>query len=135
MKKAWLILALILAVVAVCISLGYSNRYFATGMLTTCHGNKASMEFGTFWGTYNFKLRTEEAAEHTIDCTASLAEGEMEVYIATDGKQELLFTVKAGEAYEETILLDDQYDGEENIRIVVKTNGKCKNGKLALTCH
>ena len=86
------------------------------------------MEFDTFKGTYHFKLKREGAAEHTLDLEASLAEGEMKVYIGVDGEKELLRTVKGGESYDEVIALDDKYDNEKTIYVILESTGKCVDG-------
>ena len=59
---------------------------------------------------------------------ASLAEGEMNVYIGVDGEKELLRTVKGGESYDETITLDDKYDNEKTIYVVLESTGTCMDG-------
>ena len=82
----------------------------------------------SFKGTNNFKLRRDGIAEHTLDFEASLAEGEMNVYIGVDGEKELLLTVKGGESYDETITLDDKYDNEKTIYIILESVGKCVDG-------
>ena len=107
---------------------GYVKSYSATILITSCQGNEASMEFDTFKGTNNFKLRRDGVAEHAIDFEASLAEGEMNVYIGVDGEKELLLTVKGGESYDETITLDDKYDNEKTIYIILETIDKCVDG-------
>ena len=86
------------------------------------------MEFNTFKGTYNFKLKRDDTAEHTLDIEASLAEGEIKIYIGIDGEKELLRTVKGGESYDETITLDDKYDNEKTIYIILESTGKCEDG-------
>ena len=86
------------------------------------------MEFDTFKGTYNFKLRREGDAQHTLDIEASLAEGEMNVYIGVDGKKELIRTVKGGESYDETVTLDEKYDNEKSVYIILETTDKCVDG-------
>ena len=43
------------------------------------------MEFDAFKGTYHFKLRRDDPAEHTLHPEASLAEGEMHICIGVDG--------------------------------------------------
>ena len=97
-------------------------------MITSCQGDKASMEFDTFNGMYNFKLRRDNMAEYTLDYEASLAEGEMSVYIGVDGEKELLFIVKGGESYDETITLHNKYDNEKTIYIILESTGKCVDG-------
>ena len=128
MKKIGFILVLILTLTLLCSCGGYVKNYSATFLITSCHGDEASMEFDTFKGTNNFKLRREGIAEHTLDFEASLAEGEMNVYIGVDGEKELLRTVKGGESCDETITLDDKYDNEKTIYIILETIGKCVDG-------
>ena len=119
---------------------GYVKNYSATILITSCQGDEASMEFDTFNGTYNFKLRRDNMAEftfggasgetdkYTLDYEASLAEGEMSVYIGVDGEKELLFVVKGGESYDETITLHNKYDNEKTIYIILESTGKCVDG-------
>lgn len=129
MKKIYFVLALMLVLVTVCgCGEGYVRKYSATLMVTSCHGDEASMKFETFQGTYNFKLKRDGAAEHTIDFESSLVEGEMNVYIGIDGEKELIRTVKGGESYDETIVLDEKYDNERTIYIILESAGKCVDG-------
>ena len=128
MKKLFIVLVLILALVMLCSCEGYVKSYSATLLFTSCHGDEASMEFDTFKGTYNFKLRRDGVAENTLDFESSLAEGEMNVYIGVDGEKELLLSVKGGESYDETITLDDKYDNEKSIYIILESIGKCVDG-------
>ena len=97
-------------------------------MTTSSHGDEASMEFSTFKGTYNFKLKRQGSAEHTLDFESSLAEGEMNIYIGVDGEKELLRTVMGGETYDETIVLDEKYDNEKVVYVILETTGECLNG-------
>lgn len=128
MKKACFALILILAFIMICGCGGYVKSYSATILITSCHGDEASMEFDTFRGTNNFKLRRDGIAEHTLDFEASLGEGEMNVYVGVGGEKELLLTVKGGESYDETIILDDKYDNEKTIYVILETTGKCVDG-------
>ena len=128
MKKACFVLVLIFALFMLCSCGGYVKRYSATILITSCHGNEASMEFDTFRGTNYFKLRAGSSGAHTLDYEASLAEGEMKVYIGVGGEKELLFTVQGGEDYDETITLDGKYDNEKTIYIILETTGKCVDG-------
>ena len=128
MKKVCFVLVLIITVVMLCSCGGYVKSYSATILITSCQGNEASMEFDTFKGTNNFKLRRDGVAEHAIDFEASLAEGEMNVYIGVDGEKELLRTVKGGESCDETITLDDKYDNEKTIYIILESIDKCVDG-------
>ena len=131
MKKACFALALILTLGMLCGCGGYVQSYSAFLLITSSHGNEASMEFDTFKGTYNFKLKRAGNPAHTLDLEASLGEGEMQVYVGVGGEKELLLTVKAGESRNETITLDPKYDNEKTIYIILETTGKCKNGDFA----
>ena len=128
MKKVCLALLTILTLGMLCSCGGYIKNYSATILITSCQGDKASMEFDTFNGTYNFNLRRDNMAEYTLDYEASLAEGEMSVYIGGDGEKELLFIVKGGESYDETITLHNKYDNEKTIYIILESTGKCVDG-------
>ena len=130
MRKVCFVLALIFSLVTLCSCEGYVKSYAATILITSCEGDEASMEFDTFKGTYNFKLRRDGAPQHTLDLEASLAEGEMNVYIGVDGKKELLRTVRGGETYDETITLDDKYDNEKTIYVILESTGKCVDGNF-----
>ncbi len=128
MKKVCFVLVLILTLVMLCSCGGYVKSYSATILITSCQGDEASMEYDTFKGTYNFKLRRDGAAEHSLDFEASLTEGEMNVYIGVDGEKELLRTVKGGESYDETIILDNKYDNEKTVYVILESTDKCVNG-------
>jgi len=131
MKKVCFVLALTLTLVMLCSCGGYVNSYSATILITSYQGDEASMEFDTFKGTYNLKLRRDDTAEHTLDCEASLAEGEMNIYVGVDGEKEFLRTVKGGESYDETIVLDDKYDNKKTIYIILESVDKCVDGDFA----
>ena len=128
MKKFCFVLALILMLVMLCGCGGYVKSYSATIMITSCLGDEASMGFDTFKGTYHFKLRRDDTSAHTLDLEASLAEGEMNIYIGVDGEKELLRTVKGGDSFDETITLDAKYDNERSVYIILESAGKCVDG-------
>lgn len=128
MKKVCFVLVLIVMLFMLCSCGGYVKSYSATILITSGHGDEASMKFDTFKGSYNFKLKRDGAAEHTLDFGASLGEGEMNVYIGVGGEKELLLTVKGGETYDETITLAEKYDTEKTIYIILESEGKCADG-------
>ena len=128
MKKFGFVLVLILALVTLCSCGGYVKNYSATILITSCQGDEASMEFDTFKGTYNFKLRRDGSAEHILDYEASLAEGEMNVYIGVSGEKELLFTIKGSESFDTKISLDSKYDNEKKVYIILESIGECVDG-------
>ena len=135
MKKACFVLVTILTLFIFCSCGKYVNSYSATILITSCQGDEANMEFKTFKGRYHLKLRRDGTASHTLDFEASLAEGDMNVYIGVDGEKELLRTVKGGESYDETIALDDKYDNAKTIYIILETIGKCVDGDFAFAYH
>ena len=128
MKKVCFVLVLIVMLFMLCSCGGYVKSYSATTLITSGHGDEASMKFDTFKGSYNFKLKRDGAAEHTLDLDASLGEGEMNVYIGVGGEKELLLTVKGGENYDKTITLAEKYDNEKAIYIILESVGKCVDG-------
>ena len=128
MKKVCFVLVLILTLFMLCSCRGYVKSYSATTLITSGHGDEASMKFDTFKGSYNFKLKRDGAAEHTLDLDASLGEGEMNVYSGVGGEKELLLTVKGGENYDKTITLAEKYDNEKAIYIILESVGKCVDG-------
>ena len=127
-KKACVALVLVLALFLLCGCEGYVNSYSATFLITSCYGDEASMEFDSFKGTYHFKLKRDGDAEHTLDFESSLAEGEMNVYIGVHGDKELLCTVKGGDSFDQTIALDEKYDDEKTIYVILESVGKCVDG-------
>ena len=128
MKKVCLTLLTMLTLGMLCSCGGYVKNYSATILITSCQGDEASMEFDTFKGTYNFKLRRDGSAEHILDYEASLAEGEMNVYIGVSGEKELLFTIKGGESFDTKISLDSKYDNEKKVYIILESIGECVDG-------
>ena len=128
MKKVCFVLALILTLIMLCSCGIYIKSYSSTFLITSCHGDEASIEFDTFNGTYNFKLKRDGNAEHTLDLEASLAEGEMNVYIGVNGEKELLRTVKGGASCDETIILNGKYDNKKSVYIILESIGKCVDG-------
>lgn len=130
MKRICFILTMILTLAALCGCDGYVKSYSASILITSCQGDEASMKFDTFKGTYDFKLKREGSAEYTLDLEASLSEGEMNVYIGVHGEKELLRTIKGGESSDETITLDNKYDNEKTIYVILESTVKCKGGKF-----
>jgi len=128
MKKFCFALALMLAIVTFCGCGRYSGKYTAIMLITSSWGDEGSMEFAHFEGTYNFKLRRDNDAERTLDVDASLVEGQMNIYIGVNGEKDLLLTVKGGESYDQTIVLDSKYSNERTIYVILESVGKCVNG-------
>ena len=130
MKKVCFVLVLIFTLCMLCGCGGYVKSYSATILITSGHGDEASMKFATFKGTYNFKLKRDGNPEHILDLEASLGEGEMQVYVGVGGEKELLLTAKAGESRNETITLDPKYDNEKTIYIIIESTDRCVDGNF-----
>ena len=128
MKKVCVALLLMLAFLLLCSCGEYVKSYAATVLITSCSGDEASMEFRSFKGTYHFKLRRDGTAEHTLDVESALSEGEMNIYIGVGGEKELLLTVKGGESVDKTIALDEKYDNEKTVYVILESVGKCVDG-------
>jgi len=86
------------------------------------------MKFSDFEGIYHFKLKGENDSDHTLEYEASLDEGEVNVYVGVNGENELIFTIKGGESYDNTIALDDKYDDVKTIYVIVESENKSSNG-------
>lgn len=128
MKKICFALIFTLMLGLFCGCADYTNNYSASVLITSCRGDEASMKFETFKGTYNFNLRRDGDAEHTIDYEARLTEGEMNVYVGADGEKDLLFTVKGGESFDTEVRLDSKYDDARKVYIILESVGKCTGG-------
>lgn len=128
MKKTIIASVLILTLVMLCGCSGYVKSYSASLMNTSSRGDEASMEFRSFNGTYNLKLTRDKYAEYTLDVEASLGDGEMNVYVGVDGGKDLLFTIRGGESIDKTIRLDEKYNNEKTVYIILESVGKCTNG-------
>lgn len=135
MRKAFVAPVLVCVLVLLCGCNGYVKSYSATILITSSQGDEASMEFHTFKGTYNLKLKRDGTAAHTLDMDASLAEGEMNVYIGVDGEKEWLRTIKGGESRDETITLDEKYNDAKTIHVILESVGKCVDGDFEFEYH
>lgn len=130
MKKLCLALALVFILLALCSCSGYVNSYSATFLAVSSVGDEADIEFKTFKGTYNLKLTRDDADDRTLEYQASLAEGEINVYIGVGGEKDLLFTIKGGESAKAAVPLDNKYAGEKRVYIIIESVGKCADGDL-----
>lgn len=128
MKKLLFVLILLFTITLLNSCNGYFNSYSATIMLTSSFGDEASMEFKTFKGTYNFKLKREGDPEHSLDIDASLGEGFMNIYIGVNGEKELICTIKGGESIDKIIALDSKYNNQKTIYVILESNGLCMDG-------
>ena len=130
-KLCCCVLVLLIAIVTLTACGEYTNNYSAAIMTTKSGKNEASMEFDSFEGTYNLKIKnTIEAETLSFGYKGSLAEGEINVYIGVDGEKELLFTIKGGEKVKNSILLDEKYNNKKTIYVIVESAEKCTDGNF-----
>ena len=52
----------------------------------------------------------------------------MNVFIGVGGEKEQLLTVRGGESHDKTITLDEKYDNEKTIYVILESEGKCVDG-------
>ena len=43
-------------------------------------------------------------------------------------KKKLIYTVKGGETHDKTLALDEKYDNENTVYVILKSTGKCTKG-------
>ena len=131
MKRISFVLVIVLLIISLfSCGNGFVNSYTAKMMQTSCWDDEASMEFSDFEGIYHFKLRGDYDSDHTLECEASLIDGEVNVYVGVNGEKELIFTIKGGESYDNTIALDDKYDDAKTIYVIVESENKSSNGNF-----
>ena len=105
----------------------YSNSYNALLLVTSNHGNKASMTFSEFEGQTTFKLKKQVKGEGDIKFTASLEEGKINVKYYTLGYEFKLFSINGGE------LVENHYgyiESSSKVTIIVTSEGKAINGNF-----
>ena len=101
MKKL-LLFVLCIALLLSATSCDYVSSYKALMFVRQERGDHATISFSKLEGTYVMKLRMKgEGQEGSIQCKASLGEGEINVYYDSLGVKEFLFNLKAGESIDE----------------------------------
>lgn len=131
MKKLLLvILCLTLLVSATSCNLRYFNSYKALMFVRSEMGDHATISFSKLEGTYVMKLRMKgEGQEGSIQCTASLGEGEINVYYDSLGVKEFLFNLKAGESIDER---RGYIESGRTVYIIVETVTPAKEGEISV---
>lgn len=105
---------------------GVSN-YRATTMVKTVKDNYCEVSFGSLKGRIVMNPRFTKSAEGALTCTASLEEGEMDIYYESCGVKTHLMNVKAGE--EKT--LTGGYIERGRVKVYVETEG-AKGGNVEI---
>lgn len=109
---------------------GYVSSYKALMFVRMERGDHGSVSFSHLEGTYVMKLRLSgEGQEGSIQCKASLGEGEINVYYDALGVKELLFNLKAGESIDER---RGYFESGKTVYIIVETVTPAKEGKIEI---
>ena len=112
-------------------SCGYASSYRAIGLVTMHNRSTYSVSFYDLKGTMSETLRlTTDEGEGELYYSATLEEGEVNVYYDVYGEKELLFTIKAGETVEGH---GGYIESGRRIYIVIETVGSAQNGSIRVS--
>ena len=129
MKKLFLFV-LCIALLFSATACDYVSSYKALMFVRMERGDHGSVSFSRLEGTYVMKLRLKgEGQEGSIQCKASLGEGEINVYYDWLGTKELLFNLKAGESIDERL---GYIESGHTVYIIVETVTPAKDGKISI---
>ena len=129
MKKL-LLFVLCIALLLSATSCDYVSSYKALMFVRQERGDHATISFSKLEGTYVMKLRMKgEGQEGSIQCKASLGEGEINVYYDSLGVKEFLFNLKAGESIDER---RGYFESGRTVYIIVETVTPAKEGKISV---
>ena len=129
MKKLFLFV-LCIALLLSATACDYVSSYKALMFVRQERGDHATISFSKLEGTYVMKLRMKgEGQEGSIQCKASLEEGEINVYYDSLGVKEFLFNLKAGESIDEH---RGYFESGKTVYIIVETVTPAKNGKISI---
>ena len=129
MKKL-LLFVLCIALLLSATSCDYVSSYKALMFVRQERGDHATISFSKLEGTYVMKLRMKgEGQEGSIQCKASLGEGEINVYYDSLGVKEFLFNLKAGESIDERL---GYIESGRTVYIIVETVTPAKEGKISI---
>ena len=129
MKKLFLFV-LCIALLLSATACDYVSSYKALMFVRQERGDHATISFSKLEGTYVMKLRMKgEGQEGSIQCTASLEEGEINVYYDSLGVKEFLFNLKGGESIDERL---GYIESGKTVYIIVETVTPAKNGKISI---
>ncbi|MBO5931718.1 MAG: hypothetical protein J6Q70_05735 [Clostridia bacterium] len=128
--KRILLLVLCIALLFSVTSCNYVSSYKAFMFVRSEMGDHATVSFSRLEGTYVMKLRMKgEGQEGSIQCKASLTEGEINVYYDVFGVKELLFNLKAGESIDER---RGYIESGKTVYVIVETVTPAKEGKISI---
>lgn len=131
MKRIFLIVLCITLIIsfASC-DFRYVSSYKALMFIRQERGDHATVSFSRLEGSYVMKLRLKgEGQEGSIQCKASIGEGEINVYYDSLGVKELLFNLKGGESIDER---RGYFESGRTVYIIVETVTPAKEGKIEI---
>ncbi len=101
----------------------YTSSYDAKGFYKSNSGSHCEAKFELLSGRYVFNLKSKDKSEGELHYTATLEEGELNVYYDGIGVKELLFNIKAGES------LDDHkgyWESGKTVYVILETVTDCR---------
>ena len=129
MKRILLCLLCVILVFSVT-ACDYVSSYKALMFVRMERGDHATISFSRLEGTYVIKLKLkDQGQEGSIQCTASLGEGEINVYYDSLGVKEFLFNLKGGESIDER---RGYFESGRTVYIIVETVTPAKEGKISI---
>ena len=130
MKKILLFILCISLLFSATACTEYVSSYKALMFVRMGRGDHGSISFSSLEGTYVMKLKLRgEGQEGSIQCKASLSEGEINVYYDSLGVKEFLFNLKAGESIDER---RGYIESGRTVYIIVETVTPAKDGKIEI---
>ena len=130
MKRILLFLLCVTVLFSFVACSGYVSSYKALMFIRQERGDNATISFSRLEGTYVMKLKLRgEGQEGSLQCTASLGEGEINVYYDSLGVKEFLFNLKAGESIDER---RGYIESGRTVYVIVETVTPAKEGKISV---
>ncbi len=114
------------------ISLCSCSHYKAFILVTTNHGNQASMEYDEFEGEYVFKLTKKDEGEGPLSYWGSVELGPVDVTYIYKGEETLLFTISSGESVRDQ---RGTFNKGDKVKIIVKSGVKTTNGDFTFNLN
>ncbi len=101
----------------------YTSSYSARGFHKSNHGSHCEAKFELLSGRYVFNLKSNGKSEGELRYTATLEEGELNVYYDSIGEKELLCNVKAGEQVEN---YGGYWESGHTVYVILETVTDCR---------
>ena len=121
-----------LAIPLIALSLCSCHHYKAFILITSNHGNNASMTFDEFEGEYVFKLKKKDAQEGPLVYQGTVETGSIDVTYKVNGEESLLFTVTNGESVRNQ---KGTFHKGDKVEILIKSNCKSLKGEFTFNLN